>query len=386
VLFVGSFPPRRCGIATFTNDLVRHFDACTAAYSEVVAIDDASDEQYAYCPRVIGRIHENELRSYAAAAELINAHPSRVVNLQHEYGLFGGHGGAWAIQLMSAIEKPIVLTLHTVLPDPRPEHFRLARSLSDLASDVVVLSQTARTLLLNRYDIAPEKVKVIHHGAPDVSAIRTNEAKSALALGNGLIVSTFGLVSSGKGLEYAIAAMLEVVQRYPDALYLIVGATHPNVRRAEGERYRDSLRERISALGLENNVRMIDRYLALHEVLEYLQASDVYVTPYCNADQVVSGTLAYALAAGKAIVSTPYAYARELLADGRGLLAEFRDSQSIAAAIERLLSDSNLRSRTAAAAYEFGRRMIWPTVAAEYSRLFARAAVHLPIERETVGV
>ncbi len=375
MLFISSFPPRQCGIATFTNDLVRHYDALNGGVSDVVAIDDRSGTQYLYNPRVIARIKEDDLSTYYAAASRINAHPSRVVNIQHEYGLFGGEGGAWALELIQAIEKPVVLSMHTVLPQPSARHAGLARALAGRASHVVVLSQTARRLLIERYGIAPERVSVIHHGVPDVALTGTEAAKEALAIGNRPVISTFGLISSGKGLEYAIAAIHEIAQAYPDVLYLIIGATHPNVVRAEGERYRTSLQELIAVMRLRKNVRMIDRYLSLQELLRYLQATDVYLTPYVNADQVVSGTLAYALAAGKAIVSTPYAYARELLADGRGLLAEFRDSRSLASATGRFLADPGFRESTAVAGYAFGRRMIWNNVAGEYARLLAMCSI-----------
>jgi polysaccharide biosynthesis protein PslF len=374
VLFIGSFPPRQCGIATFTSDLVENYDRSAGERSEVVAIDDRS-ANYLYGPRVITRLREDDLRSYYAAASRINAHPSRVVNIQHEYGLFGGEGGAWAAELIAAIEKPVVLTLHTVLPNPDEHHAKLARRLVERAAHVVVLSLTARRFLIERYGIERTKVSVIHHGAPDVSLADTGPAKAAIGVGDRPVVSTFGLLSRDKGLEYAVAAIHEIARVHPNVLYLIIGATHPNVVRAEGEGYRASLHERIGALGLGGNVTTIHRYLSLPELLAYLQATDVYVTPYVNADQIVSGTLAYALAAGKPIVSTPYAYARELLADGRGLLARFRDSHSLAEGVNRLLDDPELRKAVSASAYAFGRRMTWRTVAMEYARVFATTAV-----------
>lgn len=370
-LFVGSFPPRQCGIATFTRDLVTSYDLYAGSVSDVIAIDRAGDA-YGYEPRVIGRIVQGERASYDAAAVRINAHPSAVVNIQHEYGLFGGENGAFAGDLVAAIRKPVVLTLHTVLPNPDARHAAATRTLAAHAARVIVLSETARALLVSRYGIASRSIDVIHHGAPDVPFEETSRAKHRLGLGERPVVATLGLMSKDKGLEYAIAAIHELTLSHPDVLYLVVGATHPNVLRMEGDSYRERLRERVAALALENNVRMVDRYLSLGELLDHLAASDVYLTPYVNPDQVVSGTLAYALAAGKAIVSTPYLYARELLDCGRGALAEFRDSHSIARALAQLLDDHGLRERTQRSAYAFGRRMIWSSISVEYAQLFAR--------------
>lgn len=371
-LFLGSYPPRRCGIATFTRDLVRAYDAQSRTFSDVVAIDDAG-AHYAYGPDVVARLQQNARDSYRQIADRINAHPADVLNVQHEYGLFGGAHGAWLLDLIADVRKPTIVTLHTVLENPPPDHRAVARELLARAFRVIVLSETARELLVERYDAGPSRVSVIHHGVPDVALEPSSETKEALGFGTRPILSTFGLLSSGKGLEYALAAVHEIAQRHPDVLYLIIGATHPNVVAAEGEAYRDSLRDRIRALGIGENVLMIDRYLSLQELLTYLRATDVYVTPYVNPEQVVSGTLAYALAAGKAIVSTPYAYARELLSDGRGLLAAFRDARSIAGAIGSLLDDPALRRACERRAHAFGRRMTWGSVAGQYADVFAAA-------------
>ncbi|HEY9085845.1 MAG TPA: glycosyltransferase family 4 protein [Candidatus Tyrphobacter sp.] len=372
-LFVGSFPPRECGIATFTKDIVDGYDAHTGSRSDVVTIDDGSGG-YVYGSQVIARIDEVERNSYYAAAALVNRHPCSVVNIQHEYGLFGGENGAWCLDFMGALRKPVVLTMHTVLPEPSAVLEATTRQLCASAARIVVLARTGRRLLIERYGVEPEKIAVIHHGVPDVSYQDTAPAKAALGLSGRAVISTFGLISKDKGLEYAVAATHEIAQSHPDVLYLILGATHPMVKRAEGEQYRNSLREHITSLGLQRNVRMIDRYLSLPELIAYLQATDVYLTPYLNPVQIVSGTLAYALGAGKAIVSTPYLYAKELLADGRGLLAEFRDSRSLASALKRFLGDPLFRARTQERAYAFGRQMTWNAVCAGYAELFATYA------------
>lgn len=371
-LFVGSYPPRQCGIATFTNDLVASYDGYTASHADVVAIDDRSGRAFQYGPQVVATLKEDDLASYYAAARFIDAHPANVVNIQHEYGLFGGPGGLWIRELVGALNKPVVLTMHTVLAEPSEEHAALARWLVRHCARCIVLSETSKRLLVNRYRAPAEKIGVIHHGVPDIPFTGTGDAKGALGIQGRRVLSTFGLLSSGKGIEYVIGAVHEIVQRYPDVLYLLIGATHPNVVAAEGERYRESLQRRIAELGLQRNVMMIDRYLRLDELVGYLRATDVYVTPYLNVDQVVSGTLAYALAAGKAIVSTPYLYAREMLADGRGMLAAFRDARSLAANVIALLEYPELRARMELAAYGFARAMTWPHVAAQYAETFSR--------------
>lgn len=376
VLFVGSFPPRECGIATFTKDIVDNYDEHVGSRSLVVAIDDRSGGEYVYDSRVVGRIREDERRSYYADALMVNRHPCGVVNVQHQC-LFGGENGEWCLDFMDTLTKPVVLTLHTVLPGPSSGHASVTQRLCRSAAKVVfVLSETARRILTANYGVAPEKLSVVHHGVPDVDYQTTASAKSLLGLSGRTVVSTFGLISSAKGLEYVVAAIHEIAKSHPDVLYLILGAMHPLVRRAEGERYRSSLLSRITALGLEDHVTMVGRYLPFDELITYLRATDVYMTPYLQPAQVVSGALAYALGAGKAIVSTPYMYARELLGDGRGLLAAFRDSRSLAKAIARFLDEPALRARTQERAYAFGRQMTWNKVAGQYASLFATTSLN----------
>ncbi len=373
-LFVGSYPPRECGIATFTKDVVDAYDRAFGFSSEIVAVDEPGGEVRRYGPEVIARISEQDLFSYGAVARIANRHPAQIVNIQHEYGLFGGERGEWLVEFMRAVDKPVALTMHTVLPEPDETMLRVTRDLCEASSRVISLSETGRSLLENVYGIDPEVLRVVHHGVPDVPFQSTDAAKASFGIGQRTVISTFGLINRGKGLEYAIQAMRDVVDRHPETLYLILGETHPVVRRREGESYRESLQEMVREYGLQYNVQLVDKYLDFDELVSYLAATNIYLTPYLNPVQIVSGTLAYAVGCGKAIVSTPYLYAQELLALNRGFLCDFRDSKSIATQLLRLLDDPALRRATERRAYRFGRQMTWPRVAGSYGSVFAEAA------------
>jgi polysaccharide biosynthesis protein PslF len=379
-LFLGSFPPRECGIATFTKDMVDAYDQAFGFASPVIAIDEPGAEMRRYDPKVVARIREQNRESYASAAELVSIYPVDLINVQHEYGLFGGERGEWLADFMSVLDKPAVLTMHTVLPEPDETYMRVTKALCEEASKVVALSETGRSLLEGVYGIDPELLQVIHHGVPDVPFQDTAAAKASFGIGQRTVISTFGLISRGKGLEFAIEAMRDVIKRHPETLYLILGETHPVVRRQEGESYRESLTAMVRQYGLHNNVQLIDKYLDFDEVVSYLAATDIYLTPYLNPAQIVSGTLAYAVGCGKAIVSTPYLYAQELLAHNRGFLCSFRDAASIASRLNMLLDDPALRRATERRAYRFGRQMTWPNVAMQYGRLFSELCPRGPME------
>lgn len=377
-IFMGSYPPRECGIATFTRDVVESYNTAYDIGSEVVAIDEPGGESRVYPAEVMARLRSNDRSSYKDIAAAINAHPAKLLNVQHEYGLFGGAEGSWFLDLLEALDKPVAVSLHTVLPDPDDEHLKTTQRLCHLATAVVVLSQTGKDILTKRYGVDARAVNVIHHGVPDVPYGVTDAAKASLGLAERAVISTFGLINRGKGLEYAIEAMRSISARHPEALYLILGGTHPQVRRYEGESYRESLQAKIAEYGLEENVKLVDRYLAFDELIIYLKATDIYLTPYLNPVQIVSGTLAYAVGCGKSVVSTPYLYAKELLAQHRGLLCAFRDADSIADHVMTLLGDSALRHLIERRAYRFARRMTWPHVAHEYRTLFERLAPGAP--------
>jgi glycosyltransferase involved in cell wall biosynthesis len=341
---------------------------------------DEEGAGYAYGPEVRLQIHEDVVEEYRAAAQALNRSDAHVVNLQHEFGIFGGEWGEHVLELVEALDRPLVVTLHTVLPDPPPRARRVVRTLCRKAAAVVVMSPSAVDLLEDRYGVPRSRVHVIWHGVPTVEPLPREEAKRRLGLEGRLVVSTFGLVSPGKGIEDVLEALPAVVQRHPQVLYLVLGETHPNVRRREGERYRNMLLDRVRQLGISRHVRFENRYLRDEEIVAYLQATDVYVTPYHNPDQIVSGTLSWALAAGCAVVSTPYRYAVDVLSDGRGLLVPFRDPGALGRALDELLADPQRRARLGERAYAAGVSMRWPRVASRYAAVFEHAVERVAAE------
>ncbi len=374
--FLASFPPRVCGIATFTADLAEAIDHASplSPRSQVIAIH-AGSIQYPYSPRVRWTIERDHLQSYRHAAHEINSSQVKVVSIQHEYGLFGGPFGEYVLSFLEELEKTVVLTLHTVLEQPDPAMRRLTEALAAAATGVVVLAERAKRVLADYYPgVDLSHVHFIPHGTPSVTYAPPGSFKKSLGLEGRTILSTFGLLGPEKGIEYALAALPEVVRRHPDVLYLVLGETHPELRRESGETYRQFLQKRVIELGMQEHVRFYQQYLQQQEVLQFLQATDVYLLPYLNPLQIASGTLSYAVASGKAVVSTPFLHAQELLSEGRGLLARFRDSGSLSGAINTLLSHPTLRMQMEQAAYTYGRRMHWPTVGRAYSQLFQRLA------------
>lgn len=368
-LFVGSYPPRECGIATFTEDLREAYDALTGRPSDVIAITD-DGRRYAYPSCVVGEIQRDDASSYAAAARLANEHPAEIIDIQHEYGLFGGAQGSMLLNFLALVRKPVMVTLHTTLPDPERELLFVTRELCNRSEGVIVLAQAGRRILEDVYGIDSRKVRVILHGAPDVPLRNSRHFKRSLGLAGKTVLSTFGLLSRGKGIEYILDALPRVFERHPESVYLLLGETHPDVRRREGESYRESLRARVAALGIADRVFFVDRYMTDAEVVRFLLATDVYVSPSLDPKQIVSGTLSYAVACGRVAIATGYLYAKELLADGRGITVPFRDADALANAINSVLDDPRLRHSIETQAYRFGRHMTWPKVARNHIESF----------------
>ena len=370
VLFLGSYPPRECGIATFMEDVRGAYDEMTGQSSDVVAVDD-DDARYRYPACVIGSIRRDEIDTYARAAQLVNASNADVVNIQHEYGLFGGERGSYLIAFLRDLHRPVVLTLHTTLPDPDEATLFVTREICHRADRIMTLTEASRTILTARYGIPGAKVCVVMHGVPDVQPLRGPRCKRPFGLERDTVLSTFGLLSRGKGIETIIDALPAIVDKHPDVKYVLWGETHPSVRRAEGEHYRTSLLERAEKLGVIGRVSFVNRYMTDDEVVAALLATDVYVSPSLDPHQAVSGTLSYAVATGRAVIATEYAYAKELLADGRGITVPFRDPRALALAVDAVLRNPALRASLENAAYRFGRRMTWPRIALGYRAAFA---------------
>jgi glycosyltransferase involved in cell wall biosynthesis len=311
--------------------------------------------------------------SYVTAAGFLNESNVDVVSLQHEFGIFGGEWGEYVLDLCRNLEPPLVTTFHTVLPQPNEKALEIVREISRLSSTVVVTIESAKKLLTDEYGLDPQKVEVVRHGAPVPDQKRRNYARQHFHLRNREVLATTGLINPGKGIEYAIESLSYLVEEWPHILYLVIGETHPEVRKREGEAYRNKLVALVRELKLERNVRFVDEYLPETELSLYMQGADVYIAPYVGRDQVSSGTITLALTHGKAMVSTPTIFAEEALSNHRGLFCDFEDPSSIANCVRKILSDSRLRRRLETCAFKYGRDLGWAKVADEYGDVFRSA-------------
>ena len=372
IVLLGTYVPRRCGIATFTADLTRAIAAAAGDVRVAVAALSDRPEGYDYPPEVAFEVNQNQLRDYSLAADYLNVRPVDIVCVQHEYGIFGGRNGRHILNLLDQLRMPVVTTLHTILKNPSPDQKQVIRELAAASERLVVMSETGRRFLVEAYDVKPEIVEVIPHGIPDVPFVDPNYYKDQFGVESRKVVLTFGLLSPDKGIENMIRALPAVVQNHPDAVYIVLGATHPNVRAAMGESYRLGLQRLIHELEVDDHVVFHERYVDLTELCEFLGAADVYVTPYLNEEQIVSGTLAYAMGAGKAVVSTPYWHATEMLSDGRGRVVPFGDVAAMADAVSELLESRTACHVMRKRAYTFSRDNIWSQVARRYLEVFSQ--------------
>ena len=376
IAFIGNYLPRQCGIATFTTDLC---EAIAAEYSETACIAlpvNDTAEGYSYPLRVRFELTEKDINSYHRAADFLNINSVDIACLQFEYGIFGGRAGSHILALLRELRMPIVTTLHTILHDPDPDQRRVLEGVTALSSRVVVMSRRGAQFLQDVYRVPSVKIDFIPHGIPDVPFVDPSFNKDLFGVEGKIVLLSFGLLSANKGIETVIAALPSIVARYPNVVYIILGATHPHVIRNEGETYRLSLQWLAQEKNVEGNVIFYNRFVTIDELIDFISAADIYITPYLDAAQITSGTLAYTLGAGKAIISTPYWYAEELLAEQRGALVPFRDPEALADKVISLLDNEADRHAMRKRAYLFGREMIWPQVARLYMESFERARVN----------
>ncbi len=371
---MATYPPRMCGIATFTKDLMTAMDKKFSPFikSKILVINNNSDINYENIEDVLFDIADNDISAYIKAAKRVNEIDAiKLIIIQHEFGIFGGEYGNYLIKFLEIVKKPVVISFHTVIPNPEDKLKKIVCEIAKKSSYLVVMTNKGIDVLRKDYDIKREII-VIPHGTPIVSFDESIKEKTVMDIDDKIVLSSFGLINSGKGYEYVIESLTEVVKKYPNILYLIIGETHPVVRKKEGEKYRNFLKEKVKEFDLEKNVKFYDRYLTLEEIVKFLLATDIYISSNLDPDQIVSGTLAYAIACGRAIISTPFIYAKDVITPERGLLVKFRDPNSYTNALIKILSNPLLKEEMERNNYSFSRCMIWPNVAISYYNVFKR--------------
>jgi len=382
---ISTYPPRACGLATFAADLYNALNAELSPLENliVIAMNDGRKD-YAYSEHVHFKIRDKELSDYIRAAAFLNTHCDIVI-LQHEYNIFGGIYGSYIVELLKQLHIPIMTTLHSVQFRPHKQAKQILGEIGKLSDEFIVMTQKSKEFLLDVYGVSEEKISIIPHGIHDVPFLEDKSLiKERLKLDDRKIMLTFGLLNKGKGLEYVIEAMPRIIQEYDDTLYIILGRTHPKtIHKLFGDQYRKKLQNHVKKLKLENHVRFYNQYVELKLLLEFLVAADVYIIPYINQDQTCSGTLSYALGAGNAVISTPFYHAEEYLADGRGILVPFQDSQAIAQAIIELFSSDSVCNQMQKTAYKFTRSMTWQKVGWTYLNHIRQ---HLEYQRTNIPI
>jgi glycosyltransferase involved in cell wall biosynthesis len=373
IAVIGNHLPRQCGIATFTTDLC---NAITAEYGaaqlSVIAINDGQSS-YRYPERVRFEIREGDLASYRSAAEFLNAENVDLVCLQHEYGIFGGKSGNYIMELLKNLKMPVVTTIHTVLREPNLDQRVVMHKIAARSEHLIVMSQYSSRIMQEVFRVPAAKIDLIPHGIPDMPFEQPDMFKKRFSCQGKSVLLTFGLLSPNKGFESVIQAMPRILDSHSNAVYMIAGATHPQIRAREGDRYRLELQALAKKLGVEQQVLFVNRFVSPEEMASLVGSADIYITPYCHEAQAVSGTMAYAMGAGKAIISTPYWYAAELLDQGRGMLVPFETPAAIATATIELLANDEARQAMRERAYLYARSMVWNRVAQSYMRSFVEA-------------
>ncbi|MHC4624115.1 MAG: glycosyltransferase family 4 protein [Planctomycetota bacterium] len=375
VAFISSYLPRKCGIATFSSDLINSVGRAGGQDFDPVVIAMQSDVELKYEKPVRLKIRKNIKYDYLAAADYINFSDIDLVSVQHEFGLFGGEAGSYLNLLLKELNKPVITTLHTVLEKPSPEYFNSLTDACSASQTVVVMNKRGIRMLRKVYGVPEDKIRLIPHGMPDLPFAESDRYKRSLGLADRKTILTFGLLGRNKGIEVMLRALPAIVNADPSVLYIVLGATHPEVLRREGQSYKCELERMVRASGLQKNVVFYNRFVDDRELFQFLCAADVYVTPYLRKEQLTSGTLAFAVGTGRAVVSTPYWAAQELLARGRGRLVRFGNADHMARAVIEVLSNKSLFSTMKRLAYEYGRSMTWPKVGRKYWKIFQ---THVP--------
>lgn len=366
IAMLGTYSPRKCGIATFTGDLAQSVSQCGCGPSvDVIALSDQSG--YSYPAEVVRELFQEDRAGYIRLAQFIDGQGYQAVSIQHEYGIFGGLAGSYVLDFASAVSTRIVTTFHTVLDQPTLPQKLVIEALGDRSESVVVMSHKAVELLENVYGLPSSKIKMIPHGVPEISTQFDERFRLGIPSENCMIL-TFGLLSPDKGIHNMISAMPKIIESCPGATYVIVGATHPHIVRHCGESYREELEALVNKLGLQDNVKFVNEFVPIDELTGYLSAMDIYVTPYLKPQQITSGTLAYALGSGKPVISTPYWHAQELLDEGRGILVPFHDSDALAQAVIQVQLNPKKRLELSRLAKEYSASMLWSEVGKQYSK------------------
>ncbi|MDO8508288.1 MAG: glycosyltransferase [Nanoarchaeota archaeon] len=372
ILYMATYPPRECGIATFTKDISDAIDRrfFPTMKSRILAMNNNGTNIYNYPKKVNMQISDTEITDYLNTARIINESPQiKLVNIQHEFGIFGGEYGEYLLPFLELVEKPIVITFHSVLPSPNDKLKKIVREISKRVSAIIVMTKKAVEILKKHYHLKT-KIHIIPHGIPNTSFESQKREKKNLSLQNKTILSSFGMIGPGKGYEYAIDSLPEVVQKFPNLLYIIVGETHPMVRKREGEKYRNFLESKVKELKLQKHVKFYNKYVTPSEIIQYLKATDIYLSPSDNPNQITSGTLSYAMGCGRAVISTPFLHAKDIVTPNRGRLVEFQNPDSFKNALLELLSNKNLIKEMEKSAFYFTRHMTWQNVATSYGRVF----------------
>jgi len=381
ILYVCTFPPRECGIATFTQDLTNAIDKefNPEIKSKILAMKDNPATIYNYPRKVIFQINETDIEDYLELANKINKSPEiKAVNIQHEYGLFGGEWGNYLLPFLALLKKPIITTFHTILPRPDKRLKKITKSIGEKSSGIVVMTKTAARILEKTYGFDKKKINVIPHGVHHVAYPSKANAKKKLNLSGRTVLSTFGMLNRDKGIEYAIESLPEVIKKYPKILYLVIGATHPLIRRQEGEKYRNKLMRLVAKYKLQDHVKFYDKYLDLAELIDYLKATDIYISPTLNPKQSVSGTISYALSCACPVIATANQYAKDTINNERGILVRFENSLDIKNALLNILGDKQVLKEMRKNTYFYSRHMTWQNVALSYFKLFNENAKIVP--------